>query len=252
MPGVSGPPLPVRSPQFSPRSQRSRTAGPARNIPWQKVCRQKSSVQFNYMSGCCYLPSAAAHTASAGRDDGARCTLCPAAVRCSAQTGNAPVRSRFAEDSGELRAVEADVTPKQLAEAERQLRFAQEDDDGQLYGLEDTQRLVETAMLAAVGGLAYALSSILRLQSYFSYLLPMPVVVACVRRGATAGRKTMVSTALLLVVLLGPIQAATYLLQHGFMAAVLGAMWRYGSPWWLSLPMGTAVRVGGTLAYIAL
>lgn len=54
-------------------------------------------------------------------------------------------------------------------------------------------------MLAAVGGLAYALSSILRLQSYFSYLLPMPVVVACVRRGPTAGRKTMVATAILLV-----------------------------------------------------
>lgn len=53
-------------------------------------------------------------------------------------------------------------------------------------------------------------------------------------------------------VLLGPIQAAAYLLNHGFMGAALGAMWRCGSPWWLSIPVGTLVRVGGTLAYIAL
>jgi hypothetical protein len=53
-------------------------------------------------------------------------------------------------------------------------------------------------------------------------------------------------------VLLGPIQATVYLLNHGFMAVVLGAMWWGQCPWWLTLPMGTLVRLGGTLAYIAL
>ncbi len=53
-------------------------------------------------------------------------------------------------------------------------------------------------MLAAVGGLAYALSSVLRLQSYVSYILPMPIVVAAVRRGAGAGRKTCIATTILL------------------------------------------------------
>ena len=61
------------------------------------------------------------------------------------------------------------------------------------------QRLVETAMLAAVGGLVYTLSTLLKLQSYFGYLLPLPVVVAAMRNGPAAGRRTMSATAFLLL-----------------------------------------------------
>ena len=54
-------------------------------------------------------------------------------------------------------------------------------------------------MLAAVGGLAYTLSALLRVQSYLGYLLPLPVVVAAMRGGAAAGRRTMSATAFLLL-----------------------------------------------------
>ena len=61
------------------------------------------------------------------------------------------------------------------------------------------QRLVETAMLAAVGGVLYTLATVLKLQGYSAYVQPMPIVVAAMRWGPTAGRKTMTATCFLLL-----------------------------------------------------
>jgi len=57
------------------------------------------------------------------------------------------------------------------------------------------QSLVETAMLAAVSGLAFTLATLLRLDNF----LPMPVIVAAMRSGPAAGRKTMTATCFLLL-----------------------------------------------------
>jgi hypothetical protein len=54
-------------------------------------------------------------------------------------------------------------------------------------------------MLAAVGGLAYLLSTILKLESGLGYVLPLPVVLSAQRGGAAAGFKTMGATGFLLV-----------------------------------------------------
>lgn len=72
------------------------------------------------------------------------------------------------------------------------------------------QRLVETAMLAAVGGVVYTLASILKLHSYLGYFQPMPIVVAAMRWGPAAGRKTMTATCFLL---LGPFEPFLLLLN---------------------------------------
>ncbi|KAF5828554.1 hypothetical protein DUNSADRAFT_17452 [Dunaliella salina] len=68
-----------------------------------------------------------------------------------------------------------------------------------VYPLEKTKTLVETAMLAAVSGLAYLLSTILKLEASLGYFLPLPVVLAAMRGGPTAGWKTMMATGFLLV-----------------------------------------------------
>lgn len=62
-----------------------------------------------------------------------------------------------------------------------------------------TQALVETAMLAAVSGLAYLVSTILKIENTVGYFLPLPIVLASMRSGAAAGWKTMMATAFLLV-----------------------------------------------------
>lgn len=54
-------------------------------------------------------------------------------------------------------------------------------------------------MLAAVSGLAYTLATLLKLESYLGYFLPMPVIVAAMRSGPASGRKTMTATCFLLL-----------------------------------------------------
>lgn len=61
------------------------------------------------------------------------------------------------------------------------------------------QVLVETAMFAAVGGLAFSIAAVLKLQGYLGYLLPMPIVLSAMRSGPAVGRKATVATATLLL-----------------------------------------------------
>eukprot|EP00897_Mesotaenium_endlicherianum_P004213 jgi/Mesen1/381/ME000010S_10841 len=96
-------------------------------------------------------------------------------------------------------------------------------DGSHLY---NTMRLVETAMLAAAAGLAFFLSSLLRLDSYFGAFFPLPVVISSIKWGAAAGRKTMVATSLLLFVLSGPLRAVSYLARAvGLLLYVMLTSW---------------------------
>lgn len=61
------------------------------------------------------------------------------------------------------------------------------------------QALVETAMLAAVSGLAFVLATILRLDNTVGYFLPLPIMLAAMRSGPSSGWGTMAATGFLLV-----------------------------------------------------
>ncbi|KAJ7538879.1 hypothetical protein O6H91_11G067200 [Diphasiastrum complanatum] len=115
-----------------------------------------------------------------------------------------------------------------------------------------TLRLVECAMFAASAGLAYFLSTLLRLEAYFGCFFPLPIVMASMRWGAYAGRKTMVATTILLLVLSGPLRAASYLLMHGFVGLAMGVLWRWKVSWGLSIIACTVVRSIGSLGFIGL
>jgi len=54
-------------------------------------------------------------------------------------------------------------------------------------------------MLAAVGGLTYVASTVLKLESSAGYVLPLPVVIAAARGGGAAGWRTVMATAFLLM-----------------------------------------------------
>ncbi|GLC34320.1 hypothetical protein PLESTB_000742500 [Pleodorina starrii] len=120
------------------------------------------------------------------------------------------------------------------------------------YTLEDTRTLVETAMLAAVSGLAYLLSTILKLENSLGYFLPLPVVLAALRSGPGAGWRTMTATCFLLVVLLGPLRAMSYLFLHGLLAATLGSLWSAQAGFWPGVVAGALVRMVGQLSYLVM
>jgi riboflavin transporter FmnP len=61
------------------------------------------------------------------------------------------------------------------------------------------QRTVEVSMLSAMVGLLYLLTSTIGIDNYFSSVLPLPVLIAAMRRGAGAGLWVVVTSASLLV-----------------------------------------------------
>nr|AFK41215.1 unknown [Lotus japonicus] len=80
--------------------------------------------------------------------------------------------------------------------------------------LQKTLQLVECSMFAALTGLVYFLSNSLAIENYFSCFFSLPIVISSMRWGVDAGKKTLVSTTILLFVLSGPVKALTYLLKH--------------------------------------
>lgn len=54
-------------------------------------------------------------------------------------------------------------------------------------------------MLAAVSGLGYTLATLLKLDSYLGYFLPLSVIIAAMRSGPAAARKTVTATCFLLI-----------------------------------------------------
>lgn len=123
------------------------------------------------------------------------------------------------------------------------------------FKLTQTSQIVETAMLAAVSGLVYTLSTLLRVEGYVSYLLPLPVIIAALRRptgGPIPAAKTTIVAFILLFILMGPVRAVSYVLLYGMLAFVLGTCWSLRLPWAVSIPAGAAARIAGYFAYIAL
>ncbi|RWR77048.1 DUF2232 domain-containing protein [Cinnamomum micranthum f. kanehirae] len=120
--------------------------------------------------------------------------------------------------------------------------------DGPVF--QKTLRLVECSMFAAVSGLLYFLSNSLAIENYFGCFFSLPIVISSMRWGVSAGRKTMVATAMLLLTLSGPVKASTYLLMHGLVGLAMGSLWRLGADWGLSILLCTTVRAIGLLGYV--
>ncbi|XP_052200311.1 uncharacterized protein LOC127806823 isoform X1 [Diospyros lotus] len=115
---------------------------------------------------------------------------------------------------------------------------------------QNTLRLVECSMFAAVSGLAYFLSNSLAIENYFGCFFALPIVISSMRWGIAAGRKTMVATAMLLLVLSGPVKALTYLLMHGLVGFTMGMLWRSRANWGLSVFLCACVRALGAVGYV--
>jgi hypothetical protein len=125
----------------------------------------------------------------------------------------------------------------------------QEDHDG-IQNQEDIKGLVETSMLAAVAGLSYTFATLLKLEGYLSYVLPLPIVLASVRSGIRSSFNCVIVVFLLLFVLMGPVRAVTYVLVYGLLSLSLGASFRSSLPWVVSVPLGACARIAGQWLYI--
>ena len=108
--------------------------------------------------------------------------------------------------------------------------------------------LVETAMLSALTGLLFHLSTLFRLDAYFGALFPLPIVIACARNGTKAASRVAIVTSMLLFLISGPMRAVNYFCLHGAMAYALSWAWWNRCSWWVSVPLSAAVRSLGIFA----
>ncbi|KAE8687357.1 Diacylglycerol Cholinephosphotransferase [Hibiscus syriacus] len=113
-----------------------------------------------------------------------------------------------------------------------------------------TLRLVECSMFAAVTGLVYFLSNSLAIENYFGCFFSLPIVISSMRWGVACGRKQLVATVVLLFVLSGPVKAINYLLTHGITGFTMGALWRLGADWKVSISLCTLARAIGLVGYV--
>ena len=111
--------------------------------------------------------------------------------------------------------------------------------------------LVECAMLSALTGLLFHLSTLFRVDAWFGALFPLPVVIAAARHGTNAATRVAIVTTLLLFILSGPLRAANYVFLHGAMAYSLGAMWNAKFSWWVTVPVSALVRSAGIFSSLA-
>ncbi|KAK4260913.1 hypothetical protein QN277_003974 [Acacia crassicarpa] len=141
-----------------------------------------------------------------------------------------------------------------------QIRSFEDESDGISTELQDlspngpiykkTLQLVECSMFAALTGLVYFLSNSLAIENYFSCFFSLPIVISSMRWGIDAGRKTLVATTMLLLVLSGPVKALTFFLKHGIVGFTMGTLWRSGASWNLSIFLCTIVRSLGAVGFV--
>ncbi|XP_028761869.1 uncharacterized protein LOC114726257 [Neltuma alba] len=147
-----------------------------------------------------------------------------------------------------------------VSEIRTPIRSGGEENDGTSTELQDlspngpiyreTLQLVECSMFAALTGLVYFLSNSLAIENYFSCFFSLPIVISSMRWGVDAGRKTLVATTMLLLVLSGPVKALTFLLRHGIVGFTMGTLWRSGASWNLSIFLCTIVRSLGAVGFV--
>jgi uncharacterized protein YybS (DUF2232 family) len=98
---------------------------------------------------------------------------------------------------------------------------------------------VETAFLASASSLLWLLSAYFPGGQVLKPMLCMPLILVYLRWGRRAGLMSVAVASLLLLILMGPTRSILFTIPYGLVGLQLGAFWRKGMGWGLSLLAGT-------------
>ena len=114
------------------------------------------------------------------------------------------------------------------------------------------RQLMDTAYLAAATALLWIALYYLPVGSpLFRLALPLPLALLQLRHGWRCAVEGVVVTALLLLVLMGPIRGLLVLFPYGALALWMGWCWRRGASWWWSWGLGSLIGAVGFLVRVA-
>lgn len=106
--------------------------------------------------------------------------------------------------------------------------------------------MVETAFLASTASLLWLINYYFPLGPLLKMFFPIPIALVYLRWGSRASWMSALVSGLLLSVLMGPTRSVLFVIPFGFMGVQLGAMWRRGTNWLVSISTGTLL---GTIGF---
>lgn len=109
----------------------------------------------------------------------------------------------------------------------------------------NTIAMVEAAFLASTASLIWLIDYYFRFGPFLRMLFPLPIALVYLRRGQRASWMTTLVCGLLLSILMGPPRSIIYLIPYGLMGIQLGALWRNGANWNLSIFVGSVIGTFG-------
>ncbi|WP_242032923.1 DUF2232 domain-containing protein [Oscillatoria sp. FACHB-1406] len=99
--------------------------------------------------------------------------------------------------------------------------------------------MVETAFLASTASLIWLINYYFPLGPLLRIFFPLPIALLYMRRGFRAAWMAALVSGLLLSILMGPNRSILYVMPFGLMGVQLGAVWRRGLGWGVSIALGT-------------
>lgn len=106
--------------------------------------------------------------------------------------------------------------------------------------------MVETAFLASTASLLWLINYYFPLGPLLKMFFPIPIALVYLRWGSRASWMSALVSGLLLSVLMGPTRSVLFVIPFGIMGVQLGAMWRRGTNWLISISTGTIL---GTIGF---
>ena len=104
---------------------------------------------------------------------------------------------------------------------------------------------VETAFLASTASLIWLINYFFPLGPVLRIFFPIPTALAYLRWNSRAAWMTALVSGLLLSVLMGPTRSIVFVIPFGLMGVQLGACWRRGTNWGLSIFIGMLIGTFG-------
>ncbi|OLP17786.1 hypothetical protein BST81_11990 [Leptolyngbya sp. 'hensonii'] len=101
--------------------------------------------------------------------------------------------------------------------------------------------MVETAFLSSTSSLIWLVNYYFPLGPLLRIFFPTPIALLYLRWGGRAAWMGTLVSGLLLAVLMGPLRSLLFVMPFGLMGIQLGAMWRRGSGWPLTIAVGTLI-----------
>lgn len=105
--------------------------------------------------------------------------------------------------------------------------------------------MVETAFLASAAGLIFLINFYFPPGPLLRLVFPLPIALVYLRRGQRACGMSLLCVGLLLSILMGPTRSILYVMPYGVMGMQLGAFWRKGMGWGLSVLTGAIIGAFG-------